>query len=234
MIKENTPIVVIAVFTVLGLLGIFLLVGNKENPGAKTSQVLSTSAQKESSVSGSKGENMRNPNSKTYASAPEMGIDPNKNYSAVLHTTVGDITITFFAKENPITVNNFVFLARDTFYNGTRFHRVIKNFMIQGGDPLGNGTGGPGYSFKDEPITRDYKRGIVAMANSGPNTNGSQFFIMQGDTPLPKQYVIFGEVTNGIQVVDRIGDAPVVQSASGEMSKPVTDVIITKVDITEQ
>jgi len=134
-------------------------------------------------------------------------IDAAKSYTAVLTTTQGAVSIKLHADKTPITANNFVFLAKKGFYDGTVFHRVIKNFMIQGGDPKGNGTGGPGYKFDDEPFEGEYKRGIVAMANSGPNTNGSQFFIMHKDYPLPKDYVIFGEVIEGIEVVDRIAEA---------------------------
>ena len=170
----------------------------------------------------------------TGAKPPPMMIDATKSYTAILHTQKGDITITLNAKETPITVNNFVALARTNFYNNTPFHRVIKGFMIQGGDPKGAGTGGAGYRFADEPFTGEYTRGIVAMANAGPNTNGSQFFIMHGDNPLPKNYVIFGNVTKGLDVVDAIATAPVTLSPSGEESKPVSPVKVTSVDIKEQ
>src|SRR3990167_994519 len=142
--------------------------------------------------------------------------------TATLKTTAGDIVIALNAKETPKTVNNFVYLARKGFYNNTIFHRVIKGFMIQGGDPKGDGTGGPGYKFADESFTGEYTRGTVAMANSGPNTNGSQFFIMHADNPLPKNYVIFGKVISGLDVVDRIANAPVKTGLMGEMSTPVT------------
>lgn len=165
---------------------------------------------------------------------PEMSIDPSASYSAVLHTEQGDIKIRLFADETPVTVNNFVHLARTGFYDNTIFHRIIKGFMIQGGDPRGNGTGGPGYAFDDEPITRDYTRGTVAMANSGPDTNGSQFFIMHEDYDLPKNYVIFGEVTEGMHVVDAIATSPVEMSASGEESSPERPVSVDSVEITEQ
>src|SRR3989344_6317032 len=123
---------------------------------------------------------------------PQMQIDKNKKYTVIFSTTEGKITIELFADKTPITVNNFVYLARNKFYDKTIFHRVIKDFMIQGGDPQGDGTGGPGYKFDDEPFAGEYLRGIVAMANAGPNTNGSQFFIMHDDYPLPPNYVIFG------------------------------------------
>lgn len=172
--------------------------------------------------------------SPSHPQPPPMMIDTLRSYTAILHTEKGDISIALHAKETPITVNNFVALARTNFYNDTPFHRVIKGFMIQGGDPKGDGSGGPGYRFADEPFTGEYTRGTVAMANAGPNTNGSQFFIMHGDTQLPKNYVIFGNVTKGIEVVDAIATAPVTQSPSGEKSKPVTPVNVTTVEIIEQ
>ncbi len=165
-------------------------------------------------------------------SKAEQVIKQGKNYTAILHTTSGDITISLNAKETPITVNNFVFLAKQAFYDKTIFHRVIKGFMIQGGDPQGTGRGGPGYRFDDEPFTGEYTKGTVAMANAGPNTNGSQFFIMHSDTPLPKAYVIFGKVTKGIEVVDAIAEAPV--DPSGEGSTPITPVTVNSVDIIEE
>lgn len=160
-----------------------------------------------------------------------MEINTSKQYSATLKTSEGDIQVKLYADKTPITVNNFVTLSRKKFYDGTIFHRVIEGFMIQGGDPEGTGRGGPGYQFDDEPFEGDYKRGILAMANAGPDTNGSQFFIMHADTPLPKNYVIFGEVTKGIEVVDKIATAPV--KSGGEGSTPVTPVAITSVEITE-
>lgn len=172
--------------------------------------------------------------SATIAAPPPMVIDQNKLYQAVLETSAGKIVIELNAKATPVTVNNFVFLAQRKFYSGTIFHRVIKGFMIQGGDPNGDGTGGPGYHFADEPFSGDYQRGTVAMANAGPDTNGSQFFIMQQDQELPKNYVIFGRVVQGMEVVDQIANAPVEAGAGGEMSKPVRPVTITAVRIITQ
>jgi len=162
---------------------------------------------------------------------PPMQIDPQKKYQAVLTTDLGEITIDLFADKTPITVNNFVHLAKKGFYNGTVFHRTIEDFMIQGGDPEGNGTGGPGYKFDDEPFEGEYERGIVAMANSGPNTNGSQFFILHQDYNLPPNYVIFGKVTRGIEIVDQIATAPTTTSPTGESSKPINPVKITSIEI---
>jgi len=165
---------------------------------------------------------------------PSMQIDKNKTYIAILKTSEGNISIGLNAKETPITVNNFVVLAKRGFYNNTIFHRVVKGFMIQGGDPNGDGTGGPGYTFNDEPFEGEYTRGTVAMANAGPNTNGSQFFIMHQDYALPKNYVIFGKVIEGMDVVDKIAEAPVEQSPSGEMSKPLQPVQVESVQIIEK
>ncbi len=170
---------------------------------------------------------------KTYSVPPKLSIDTKKKYSAVMTTSKGPMTIELFASETPNTVNNFVFLAREKFYDGTVFHRIIKDFMIQGGDPKGNGTGDPGYKFSDEKITRDYKRGIVAMANSGPNTNGSQFFIMHGETPLRKNYVIFGQVTSGLETLDAIANTPTTDNGMGEESKPMEIVTLQSVTISE-
>ena len=154
-----------------------------------------------------------------------------KKYTAVLHTSKGDITVKLNEDQTPKTVENFVSLAKKDFYNGTIFHRVIKDFMIQGGCPDGNGMGGPGYKFDDEPFTGEYNRGTVAMANAGPNTNGSQFFIMHADVPLPKNYTIFGQVIEGLETVDKIAEAEVIPG--GEGSSPVEPVKITSVEIIE-
>lgn len=171
---------------------------------------------------------------KQYSAPPAMTVDAKKAYTATLHTSKGDIALELFAQEAPRTVNNFVFLAKEGFYNGTRFHRIIKDFMIQGGDPLGNGTGGPGYRFADEPVKRDYLAGTIAMANAGPNTNGSQFFIMHKDYPLPKNYTIFGKVTQGQDIVDKIANTPVGRSPTGESSIPGESTIISSIDISEK
>ncbi|MCR4325028.1 MAG: peptidylprolyl isomerase [Candidatus Curtissbacteria bacterium] len=126
-----------------------------------------------------------------------------KGKMAKLSTDKGDIAFELY-EDAPFASSNFISLASRNFYDGLTFHRREEGFVIQGGDPSGDGTGGPGYKFKNDPVTRDYKRGIVAMANAGPDTNGSQFFIMLGDTPLPKLYSIFGMVTSGMDVVDKI------------------------------
>lgn len=154
-----------------------------------------------------------------------------KTTTVIFRTEKGNITLKLTTGKTPKTVNNFVTLAKKGFYNKTIFHRVIKGFMIQGGDPLGDGTGGPGYKFDDEPFTGEYTRGTIAMANAGPNTNGSQFFIMHADNPLPKNYVIFGKVTSGMDVVDAIAESEVKPNFSGENSTPVTPVKILTIDV---
>jgi cyclophilin family peptidyl-prolyl cis-trans isomerase len=165
-----------------------------------------------------------------YDSAPDLTIDTSKSYSATLDTNHGEIVVDFDPGRSPLTVNNFVFLANDGFYDGVIFHRVIENFMIQGGDPTGTGRGGPGYKFRDETEgAGDYTRGTVAMANAGPNTNGSQFFIVHKDAGLPHNYTIFGKVTSGMEAVDSIAI-----SDTDSSDRPREDVVINKVTITEE
>jgi cyclophilin family peptidyl-prolyl cis-trans isomerase len=173
--------------------------------------------------------------SKTYSTAPAMTIDKSKQYTATIKTNFGDIMVELFPKEAPLAVNNFVFLAREGFYNGVVFHRVVKGFVIQSGDPTGTGAGGPGYEFADETVTRDYLPGTLAMANSGRNTNGSQFFICLATlTSLPKSYTNFGIVTSGFDVVKQIGNVSVKMSESGEVSSPTVDVHIDTIMIEEK
>jgi cyclophilin family peptidyl-prolyl cis-trans isomerase len=164
-----------------------------------------------------------------YSSQPELTIDLDRQYSATLDTNHGEIVIELDAGRSPQTVNNFVFLARDGYYDGVIFHRVIENFMIQGGDPTGTGTGGPGYKFRDElEGPGRYSRGTVAMANAGPNTNGSQFFICHTDVGLPHSYTIFGQVSSGIETVDSIAGTP-----TDRNDRPQSEVVIRSVMITE-
>jgi cyclophilin family peptidyl-prolyl cis-trans isomerase len=141
---------------------------------------------------------------KQWKNPPAMAIDNKKKYQATLHTEKGDIVLELFADKTPITVNNFVFLSRAGFYDGVIFHRVIENFMVQGGDPTGTGRGGPGYTFKDEfdPALKHNKPGILSMANAGPGTNGSQFFITHVPTPwLDGKHSVFGQVIGGMDVL---------------------------------
>jgi cyclophilin family peptidyl-prolyl cis-trans isomerase len=171
---------------------------------------------------------------KQWSSPPPMTIDPNKQYTATIKTTDGEMTAELYPKDAPTTVNNFVFLANQGFYNGVKFHRIIKGFMVQTGDPTGTGRGGPGYRFPDEKVTRPYDRGTLAMANAGPNTNGSQFFIMHQNYPLPPNYTIFGKVTQGLDVLDKLANTPVKASPSGENSVPTQDVQIQEITIQEK
>ena len=163
-----------------------------------------------------------------YSSPPAQTIDPAKKYTATIVTTAGTMTAELYAGDAPRTVNNFVTLARDGFYDGVIFHRVIPGFMIQGGDPDGTGRGGPGYKFNDEPVKRRYTRGTLAMANAGPNTNGSQFFIMHADYQLPPSYTIFGKLTSGEDIVDAIASTP-----RDSNDRPRSQVSMTSVTITE-
>lgn len=160
---------------------------------------------------------------------PEMTIDTTKDYSVVLKTNMGDITIKLFADKTPITVNNFVTLAEKSFYDGVIFHRVIPGFMIQGGDPTGTGMGGPGYQFEDEIVDglEFTKAGLLAMANAGPGTNGSQFFITLGNTDwLNGNHTIFGEVVDGMDIVEKIGLVE-----TNAQDKPLSPVIINSTEV---
>jgi peptidylprolyl isomerase len=165
----------------------------------------------------------------------EHKLKDDATYTADLETSHGTITIELYPEDAPKAVNNFVSLAREGFYDDTVFHRVVKGFVIQGGDPTGTGMGGPGYKFEDEHILKDYDEGVVAMANAGPNTNGSQFFIVLQDMKgrLPKNYTIFGKVTSGMDVVNAIGEVPVNRSRSGEVSSPAEPVELKKVTVNE-
>ena len=166
----------------------------------------------------------------TYSPPPPMTINTAHHFLVTMTTNKGTITLCLDPKLAPNTVNNFVFLTRNQFYDGLKFHRVEPNFVIQGGDPLGTGTGGPGYKFNDEPVLSEYTAGAVAMANSGPNTNGSQFFICVADLSgrLPKSYTIFGQVTKGMDVVDKIVGAP-----RNSRDMPDSPVAMTKVTIAD-
>ena len=161
-----------------------------------------------------------------YNAPPEMVIDPSKRYTATISTDDGDIVVELFADKAPRTVNNFVFLAREGYYDGVTFHRVIKGFMAQGGDPTGSGSGGPGYKFADEfhPALKHDSPGILSMANAGPGTNGSQFFITYKATPhLNDKHTVFGKVVEGMDAVHAIPERdPMTAREPGVAMKTVT------------
>ena len=169
------------------------------------------------------------PKTQKFSDTPEFGIDPQKRYTATMDTSMGTMVIALDAVNAPNTVNNFVFLAGYHYYDGIIFHRIINGFVCQGGDPGGTGTGGPGYRFNDEPVKTRYQIGSLAMANAGPNTNGSQFFLISGPSGvgLPPQYNHFGQVVKGLEVVDAMQKVP---TSRGD--RPVTDVVINSVTIT--
>ena len=162
----------------------------------------------------------------TYSAPPAMTLDDSKSYSATIKTNHGDINVELFSADVPVTVNNFVFLAKEGFYKNGQFHRVIKDFMIQGGCPTGDGTGGPGYRFQDEPVTRSYVKGTLAMANAGPHTNGSQFFITFAPTPhLDGAHSVFGKVSDGMDTVLSISERdPGSATTAGDAMKSITIV----------
>lgn len=165
-----------------------------------------------------------------FSEPPEMGIDPSKRYTATMETSMGTIVIALDAVKAPQTVNNFVFLALNHYYDGIIFHRIIKGFVCQGGDPGGNGMGGPGYRFEDElPQPGQYQIGSLAMANAGPNTNGSQFFLISGPDGcrLPPAYSLFGQVVKGLDVVEAMQSVP-----TGAGDRPKENVVINSVTIT--
>jgi cyclophilin family peptidyl-prolyl cis-trans isomerase len=169
---------------------------------------------------------------KQWSSPPDMVIDPDKRYTAEIDTSMGTMLVELDPAAAPKTVNNFVFLAREGFYDGVIFHRVIQGFVLQGGDPEGSGRGGPGYRFEDElPKPGRYEVGSLAMANAGPNTNGSQFFVISGPSGvrLPPSYSLFGKVVMGLDVVDAIEKVP-----TGAGDRPKEDVVMNSVTITQK
>ena len=171
------------------------------------------------------------PKQQKFSAPPEMGIDPNKRYTATMSTSMGELVIALDPVKAPNTVNSFVFLALNHYYDGIIFHRIIKDFVCQGGDPTGTGRGGPGYKFEDElPKAGRYEVGSVAMANAGPNTNGSQFFLISGQSGvrLPPQYSLFGKIVKGLDVLEAM------QSVETDRNdRPKTDVVIQSVTIAE-
>ena len=168
---------------------------------------------------------------KKWEREPEMKIDPNKTYVARMETTAGPIVIELYPKQAPHHVNSFVFLAKENFYNGVIFHRVIPGFMIQGGDPTGTGTGGPGYQLKAEFNATKHTRGVLSAARSSdPDSAGSQFFLMHGDAPhLDNQYTAYGKIVEGLDVVDKIATAP-----TGPNDRPRNPASIKSIKIEEK
>lgn len=215
------------------ILGIFLTKPKENNSQLK--QVLNNqsnpSAPMQPTNNSSNNFSEGNKMEKTQMSLPTQVIDPTKNYFANIETSMGKIKIKLYAKEAPLTVNNFVYLSQNKFYDDLIFHRVIKDFMIQGGDPVGNGTGGPGYRFGDENSGKPIVKGSLAMANAGPNTNGSQFFIVTAQaTPwLDGKHTNFGEVVEGMDVVEKISIVK-----TGQNDKPIENIVIKKVEITNE
>ncbi|MDP2632915.1 MAG: peptidylprolyl isomerase [Candidatus Curtissbacteria bacterium] len=206
---KNTVWIVIGVL-LIAIVTFFVIRNNRRT------EVVTVEQQPSPNVLSETSETTKSAMKKTYLSAPSpIPATQIKGKRALIKTNRGDIIFELFS-DVPIAASNFIFLTNDGFYDGLTFHRREENFVIQGGDPSGNGTGGPGYKFADEVITRDYTRGIVAMANSGPNTNGSQFFIMLATSPLPKNYTIFGNVISGIDVVDRIQVGDVMEKVTIE------------------
>jgi cyclophilin family peptidyl-prolyl cis-trans isomerase len=236
--RRRTLIVVVVILAIVALIagatGLFSggSSSNVATTGSSTTQA--STAAKGASITGDtpcpKADGS-SPRTTTFAKPPPMCIDPAKTYTATMQTTQGGpITIALDAKQAPKTANNFVVLARYHFYDGVSFHRIVPDFVIQGGDPQGNGSGGPGYKFADElPQAGQYKVGSLAMANSGPNTNGSQFFIITGQqgVQLPPQYSLFGQVTAGMDTVNKIAALGVQGAPNGEPKEPVSMTSVT-------
>ena len=223
---KNTPIIVAVVVIGVVVIGIFVLNGNSGPPAQPSGSDIA--AQQNSPPP--PAVQPESPPTAPQANQPTQ----NMKHLITLKTTLGTIQFETYDADAPLAVNNFITLAQKGFYNNVIFHRVIKGFMIQGGDPTGSGMGGPGYTFADElnPATPSYQggyvRGVVAMANAGPNTNGSQFFIMLADNPLPHSYTIFGKVTQGQDVVDKIGNLQ-----TGANDRPVNPPAIQSVTVEE-
>jgi cyclophilin family peptidyl-prolyl cis-trans isomerase len=216
---------VLAVVAALVVVIYFVNKGNSKSTAVSTSKTTASASRAQCP-----NPNGSSPRMTSFSAPPPMCISTGKTYSATVETDVGTFHVALDAKAAPKTVNNFVFLAREHFYDGLTFHRVIPGFVVQGGDPQGNGSGGPGYKFADElPKAGAYKVGSLAMANSGPNTNGSQFFIVTGPqgTQLPPSYSLFGTVSSGIDVVKTI------EAGGASSGTPTTVHKMTKVTITE-
>ncbi len=234
--KDKMPIVVIGATVASVVLIILLLNNSKSNVNNSDSSQEAETTQQTPATESSKENTQSMPvvqnstDKKTYTQPFAMALKDGSDYQAELTTSMGVIKIDLFEKDAPKTVNNFVSLAKDGFYDGLIFHRVITDFMIQGGDPMGLGMGGPGYKFEDEFNAQKLVKGSLAMANSGPNTNGSQFFIVTAaETPwLDGKHTNFGMVTEGLDIVEAISKV-----AKDSSDKPTTPVVIEKVVIIE-
>ena len=201
--------VIIVVILILAALLIKKSISNKMSSSTPSPASISKNLANESTSTANQKKSYQNP-------PAVLSPDEIKSKMVRIKTGYGDIVFELL-ESAPIASSNFIFLTKDGFYDGLTFHRREERFVIQGGDPKGDGTGGPGYQFPDEPVTREYKRGIVAMANAGSNTNGSQFFILLGDAPnLPKNYTIFGQVVSGMDVVDKIQIGDVMEKVTIE------------------
>jgi cyclophilin family peptidyl-prolyl cis-trans isomerase len=237
----------IAVVAIVAVIGLILVLGRKDAKKAATptttkTKTTATTAPAPTTTApllpGCVGTKPARGSTKTYTKAPPMTIDTAKTYTATMTTSCGTIKIALDASEAPITVNSFVFLAKQHFYDGLSFHRIVKDFVVQGGDPKGDGTGGPGYEMKTEPPKDGYKAGSVAMANAGAGTTGSQFFLTWSDTGAktlggpPYLYSILGQVTSGLDVVKTLGSyAP--QNDPQGAGAPTRILYIDKVTISE-
>lgn len=230
--RNRKLIMILTIVFALSALFALSACGNKPQPDA--------AAQKPDQTQGS-GDAGAEPKQKSWDKSPEMTIDPNKQYTATFKTSKGEFKVQLFAKDAPITVNNFVFLAKEGFYNGVIFHRIIDTYMIQTGDPQGTGAGGPGYTIQDELNgPHKYEVGTVAMAKTTePNSAGSQFFIGTGkdidNLNMMPDYPIFGKVTEGMDTVQKIAKTPTEYEASGrEKSSPTEKVTIDSIEIEEK
>ena len=232
--KDNENMITITVVTVLGiLLAVFFLKRNNSSDNTLSAPVVEQNQDETSSSTQTPVHQKLIEPHKTYSQPPEIILKEKTDYKAVIRTSLGDIKIDLFEDKVPVTVNSFVFLAMERFYDNIKFHRVIKDFMIQTGDPLGNGTGGAGYTFNDEPFTGEYEAGTLAMANSGPNTNGSQFFIMHKPVALQKLFTIFGKVSDeeSMKVVDKIANVSVKPNENNENASPIDPITILGIEV---
>jgi cyclophilin family peptidyl-prolyl cis-trans isomerase len=228
-----TGLIIAIVLGVLGTSLYLLATGGKPKAAASATPTPSASATpgtsctyvpKADEATGSKG----------VQPPPPFTIDESKKYTATVETSMGTFTMKLFVKDAPCTVNSFVYLAKKKFYDGLTFHRIVKDFVVQGGDPAGSGSGGPGYTFNDElDNSLKYEIGTVAMANSGANTNGSQWFVVTGQqgVELPKSYTIFGKVTKGLDVVMKIGNVETVGGSGQDAQMPKEPITIERVTV---